>query len=110
MATPASTVVDRERLKTIADRLRREYGAARVILFGSAARDMATEHSDIDVLVIAETSERFYERSASVLRTVRELSYGLPLAPIVLTIKELQARLDRGDQFLAAVVETGVDL
>lgn len=110
MATPVSTTVDRSRLKTIADRLRRDYGAARVILFGSAARDMVTEHSDIDLLVIAETSERFYERSASVLRTIRELSYGMPLAPIVLTAKELQSRLDRGDQFIAEVVGTGVDL
>jgi predicted nucleotidyltransferase len=110
MAIPVTTTVDQTRLKAIADRLRRDYGAARVILFGSAARDMATEHSDIDLLVIAETSERFYERAASVLRTVRELSYGLPLAPIVLTAKELQARLERGDQFIAEVVGTGVDL
>lgn len=110
MATPVTTTIDRTRLKTIADRLRRDYGALRVILFGSAARGEATEHSDIDMLVIAETSERFYERGASVLRTVRELSYGLPLAPIVLTTKELQSRLDRGDQFIAEVVGTGVDL
>jgi predicted nucleotidyltransferase len=109
MATPVSAV-DRNRLKTIADRLRHNYGAARVILFGSAARDMITEHSDIDLLVIADTSERFYERTASVLRTVRELSYGMPLAPIVLTSQELQARLDRGDQFIAEVIGTGVDL
>jgi Predicted nucleotidyltransferases len=110
MTTPVSTTVDRSRLKTIADRLRQDYGAGRVILFGSAARDMVSEHSDIDFLVIAETSERFYERAASVLRTVRELSYGMPLAPIVLTAKEIQARLDRGDQFIAEVIETGVDL
>jgi predicted nucleotidyltransferase len=110
MATPVSATVDAGRLKTIADRLRRDYRAARVILFGSAASGMLTEHSDIDLLVIADTSERFYERSASVLRTVRDLSYGLPLAPIVLTAKELQARLDRGDQFIAEVIGTGVDL
>lgn len=110
MTAPVTTIVDRNRLKTIADRLRRDYGAERVILFGSAAHDRATEHSDIDLLVIAETNERFYERTASVLRAVRELSYGLPLAPIVLTAKELQARLDRGDQFISEVVGTGVDL
>lgn len=110
MASPVTTIVDRSKLKTIADRLRRDYGAVRVILFGSAARGEATEHSDIDLLVVAETRERFYERSASVLRTVRELSYALPLAPIVLTAKELQSRLDRGDQFIAEVLGTGVDL
>ncbi len=110
MAPLVSATVDRERLKTIADRLRHEYGAVRVILFGSVAHNTATEHSDIDLLVIADTGERFYERSASVLRVVRELSYGLPLAPIVLSPQELQARLDRGDQFIAEVVGTGVDL
>jgi predicted nucleotidyltransferase len=108
--TTVSTTADRSRLKAIADRWRRDYGAERIILFGSAARDMVTEHSDIDLLVIAETSERFYERAASVLRTVRELGYAMPLAPIVLTAKELQARLDRGDHFIAEVIETGVDL
>lgn len=110
MAQLVFAAVDREQLKAIADRLRHEYGAVRVILFGSVAREMVTDHSDIDLLVIAETTERFYQRSASVLRTVRELSYGLPLAPIVLTTQELQARLDRGDQFLAEVVGAGVDL
>ncbi|MGE0471802.1 MAG: hypothetical protein Nkreftii_000540 [Candidatus Nitrospira kreftii] len=110
MAPLVSATVDRERLKTIADRLRHEYGAVRVILFGSVAHNTATEHSDIDLLVIADTGERFYERSASVLRVVRELSYGLPLAPIVLSPQELQTRLDRGDQFIAEVVGTGVDL
>lgn len=110
MAPLVSATVDRERLKTIADRLRHEYGAVRIILFGSVAHNTATEHSDIDLLVIANTGERFYERSASVLRVVRELSYGLPLAPIVLSPQELQARLDRGDQFIAEVVGTGVDL
>jgi predicted nucleotidyltransferase len=110
MTTPVTPTIDRARLKTIADRLRQDYGAERVILFGSAVREMVTEHSDIDLLVIAETNERFYERAASVLRTVRELSYGLPLAPIVLTAKELHARLERGDQFIAEVIGTGVDL
>jgi predicted nucleotidyltransferase len=110
MAPSISTTIDRDRLKTIADRLRQNYGAVRVILFGSMAHDIATEHSDIDLLVIADTGERFYERSASVLRVVREISYGLPLAPIVLSPQELQARLARGDQFIAEVVETGVDL
>jgi predicted nucleotidyltransferase len=110
VAIPVSAVVDRSRLKAIADRLRQDYGAERVILFGSAARGQMTEDSDLDVLVVSETRERFHDRISSVLRAVRELSYGMPLAPIVLTPRELQARLDRGDQFIAEVVETGVDL
>ena len=110
MTRIGSIAADREWLKAVADRLRERYGAQRVILFGSAARGEATEHSDIDLLVISPTGEKFYERVASVLRTVRDVSHGMPLAPIVLTPEEVKARLDRGDQFVQDIVSTGVDL
>jgi predicted nucleotidyltransferase len=110
MTSPDPTATGRERLKNIAERLREEYGAQRVILFGSAARGEATEDSDIDLLVISPTAERFYTRMASVLKTVRDISQGIPLSPIVLTPDELKARLDRGDQFIQDIGATGVDL
>ena len=102
--------IDRAQLKPIADRLRDRYGAQRVILYGSAARGEATEHSDIDLLVITASKERFYERMATVLALVRDLSKGLPLSPIVLTPEELAARLAREDQFVQEIVKSGVDL
>ncbi len=110
MKTIGSVAIDRSQLKTIAQRLREKYGAQRIILFGSAARGEATEHSDIDLLVISKTTERFYERMASVLGIVRDVSIGIPLAPIVLTPEELQSRLERDDQFVQDIVNTGVDL
>ncbi len=110
MKTIGSVAIDQSQLKTIAQRLREKYGAQRIILFGSAARGEATEHSDIDLLVIAKTTERFYERMASVLGIVRDVSIGIPLAPIVLTPEELQSRLERDDQFVQDIVNTGVDL
>jgi len=105
-----SQIIDGVRLKAIANRLRERYGAQRVILFGSAARNELTEHSDIDLLIIAVTTERFYERMASVLATVRDLSRGMPLSPLVLTPEELADRLDRGDQFVREIVHSGVAL
>ena len=110
MSTTGTVTVEQERIKAIADRLRGKYGAQRVILFGSAARGQATEHSDIDLLVITQTDEKFFQRVASVLRTVRDLSYAMPLAPIVLTPEELQSRLARGDQFLQEIMDNGVDV
>lgn len=109
MAGPYGAV-DHSRLKAIADCLRDRYGAQRVILFGSAARGGDTEHSDIDLLVIAATEEKFYERMATVLAVVRELSRGVPLAPMVLTPEELAARLASGDQLAQEIVQAGVDL
>ncbi len=103
-------LVSRAVLKAIADRLRERYGAERVLVYGSVARGEPTEHSDIDLLVIAPTKERFYERMGSVLALVRDISHGIPLAPIVLTPEELTTRLARGDQFVAEIVRTGVEL
>jgi uncharacterized protein len=85
-------------------------GAQRIILFGSAARDEFSADSDIDLLIISPTTEKFYQRMATVLRAVRDLSYGLPLSPIVLTPEELGLHLDRGDQFVQGILATGVEL
>lgn len=52
-------VVTRAALKAIADRLRDRYGAERVLVYGSVARGEPTEHSDIDLLVIAPTRSGF---------------------------------------------------
>lgn len=99
-----------QRLSEIADLLRREYRAQRVILFGSVARGEAGPDSDIDLFVTAPTEERFYDRLASVRRLLRPLTDGLPVAPIVLTPAEVEARLCRGDQFIGEILATGVDL
>ncbi len=110
MESSGAVVIEQGRLKAISQRLKDKYGAKRVILFGSAARGLATEHSDIDLFIIAETPERFYERIASVLRCVRDQSQSLPLAPIVLTPEELEVRISRADQFIQEILRTGVDL
>lgn len=99
-----------ERLKKISERLKKEYHAEKVILFGSHAKGEATEDSDVDILVIAPTEERFFERMATTLRKVEDLCYKLPLSPIVLTNEEVDARLQRGDQFVKQIIKDGVYL
>lgn len=81
-----------------------------MIVFGSIARGEETEHSDIDLLVIVSTQERFHDRIAAVLAAVRGISARMPLAAIVLTPDELAARLRRGDQFVQGIMEIGADL
>jgi len=99
-----------ERLKKISERLKKEYHAEKVILFGSYATGKITEDSDVDILVIAPTEERFFERMATVLGLVRDLYNGLALSPIVLQPEEVSERLKRGDQFVQDILETGVEL
>ena len=97
-------------LKTIGKKIKQEYRAERVILFGSHARGDATEDSDVDLLVVAPTKERFFERMASVRRLIRDLRDGLPVSPIVLTSGELEKRRQAGDPFVREILETGVSL
>lgn len=99
-----------ERLKVIADRLKKEYGAERVILYGSYARGEQTEDSDTDILIIANTKERFFERRARALQILRDLYGGLALSPIVLTPTELEERIRKGDQFIQGILEEGIEL
>lgn len=100
----------REKLRNIAERLKKEYGAQEIILYGSYARGEATEDSDIDILVIAPTNERFFERRAKVLEIVRDLYKGLALSPVVLTPQEVEKRLEIGDQFIRDIIEDRVRL
>lgn len=46
-------------IQQMVEKLREDYAPQKVILFGSRARGMARPNSDIDLLVIKETSERF---------------------------------------------------
>jgi|SoiMethySBSTD1v2_1073268.scaffolds.fasta_scaffold250018_2 uncharacterized protein len=99
-----------KRLQTIGKKIKREYRAEKVILFGSYAKGNASEDSDVDLLVIAPTKERFFERMASVRRLIRNLRDGLPVSPIVLTPGELEKRRAAGDPFVREILETGVSL
>jgi predicted nucleotidyltransferase len=98
------------RLHTIGNKIKQQYRAEKVILFGSYAKGNATEDSDVDLLVVAPTKERFFERMASVRRLIRDLRAGLPVSLIVLTPVELEKRRQAGDPFVREILETGVSL
>jgi predicted nucleotidyltransferase len=99
-----------EQFQAIGARIKKEYRAERVVLFGSYARGDATEDSDVDLLVVAPTKERFFERMASVRRIIRDLRDGLAVSPIVLTPAEVKKRRAAGDPFVREILETGVSL
>jgi predicted nucleotidyltransferase len=102
---PDPTVLER-----IADRLRERIGATRVIVYGSVARGKATLDSDIDLLVVAPSDEKGYLRMANARAAIRDLSFGLPVSPLVLTPDEVARQIERGDPFVREIVEQGVEL
>lgn len=97
-------------LKAIAKRLKEQYGAIEVILFGSYANRTAREDSDVDLLIISDSQERFFGRQATVRRLLRDLKKGTPVSPIVLTPKEVEERKEHGDQFINEILETGIKI
>lgn len=95
-------------IKAIAKRLKEQYGAKEVILFGSYAKGNPHEDSDIDLLIISDSKERFFERQATVRRLLRDLKKRIPVSPIVLTPAEIEERKKHEDQFINEILETGI--
>lgn len=97
----------REVIQDILRRLLAGYAPQKVILFGSWAYGSPRPDSDIDLLIIKETSERFIDRWVTVRRILSDPRRTLPLETLVLTPDEVSKRLAVGDQFLAEIMRKG---
>lgn len=88
-------------------KLVQEYRPERVVLFGSYAYGRPDEDSDIDLLIIKDTTERFMKRMLTVRRILTDPKRTIALEPIVLTPQEVSRQLAKGDQFIAEIIEKG---
>lgn len=99
---------DRRRvIRQMLKKLVAEYAPQKVILFGSYDRGKPGPDSDIDLLIIKETSERFLDRWTTVQRILSGMHRSLPVEALVLTPQEVERRLAIGDQFIAEILEKG---
>ena len=87
-------------VQRILDKLVVEYAPEKVVLFGSYAYGDPGPDSDIDLLIIKDTSERFIDRCTAVRRIVSDPNRYIPLDTIVLTPDEVSNRLSIGDHFI----------
>lgn len=94
----------------IVEKLIMEYAPQRVILFGSYAYGDPRSDSDIDLLIIKETSERFLDRWVTVRRILSDPHRRVALETLVLTPEELSKRLAIGDHFILEILEKGKTL
>ena len=94
-------------LQRILRRLVEGYQPRQVILFGSLAYGRSDEDSDIDLLIIKETSETPLERRVRVRQLVSEPGRRIPVSPLVLTPAELAHRLSLGDPFYQEIMARG---
>ena len=66
------------------------YQPEKIILFGSYAYGQPNTDSDLDLLIIKKTSERFINRLTNVRKIVSDPNRSIPFGPIVLTADELK--------------------
>lgn len=78
----------------------------RVIVFGSFARGDTHELSDLDLIVVAQTGERFFDRIGRVRDACGDID--LDVRPFVYTPEELAQSLDQGNDFLETALAEGV--
>ena len=100
-------MTSRHEIEHIVKRIAEGYQPLKVILFGSYAYGEPTPDSDIDLLIVKDTSERFIDRWVAVRELIADPERRIPVEPIVVTPDELQRRLARGDQFFQEIVARG---
>jgi predicted nucleotidyltransferase len=94
-------------IQSILQKLISDYAPQKVILFGSYVYGSPGSDSDIDLLIIKETKERFIDRWVTVQRILTGSHRFVPLEILVLTPEEIEKRLSIGDQFIGEILEKG---
>jgi predicted nucleotidyltransferase len=82
-----------------------EYDPQRVIVFGSWARGDQDEYSDLDLMIIKETHERFLDRLEKVYDLVKPT---FAMDVLVYTPQELAEMQERDNPFIEMVLKEGV--
>lgn len=88
-------------------RVGREFGAERVILFGSYAKGSAGPDSDVDILVIGPFEGRSVDKSVEIRMKLRP---GFPMDLLVRTPQKVRERVEMGDAFMREILDQGVVL
>ncbi len=94
-------------ISQIVQRIRLEYQPESIILFGSYADGLPDTASDLDLLIVKQTTDRFIDRWSAVRGILSDPTRRFGLDVIVLSPEEIRERLDKGDQFLAHIFQHG---
>lgn len=88
----------------IINRIVRQYRPKKIIVFGSYARGDVHQGSDLDLVIIKNTNEKFLRRMDRVL----DLCDGeIAVEPLIYTEAEFKKMLKEGNDFLETVVSEG---
>jgi len=92
------------RIEEFCRQIGHQFGAERVVLFGSYAHGVATADSDVDILVIGPFKGRSADHS---VKMRMKLCPGFPVDITVRTAEKIERRLQMGDDFMREILEKG---
>ena len=93
-----------DQIEELGWRIGREFHAHRVVLFGSYARGLPTEDSDVDLLVILPFQGKSVNQSVQMRMRLRP---AFPVDLLVRTPKTVRERMEMGDDFMREILEEG---
>lgn len=97
-------------LNEIVEKLQREYKPLKIILYGSYAYGTPNIDSDIDLLILKNTSERSVDRFVKVKKIIYNPKRKIPVSPLIYSPDEVKERLRIGDDFIKEILNKGVTL
>ncbi len=101
-------MIELQEIKRVAERMGRAANAERVVLFGSHARGDAAEHSDVDLMIVAESDLPRFKRSRELYKLLRPYPFAMDL--IVYTPQEIERGKRSPISFVSTVLREGQTL
>ena len=97
----------KQEIKSLVHRLLKKYPINKIILFGSFSRGDFHNWSDIDLVIVGDFKERFFDRIGLVLN---EHKGSYALEPLVYTSEEFNRMRKEKRPFIQEILKTGMVL
>jgi uncharacterized protein len=101
-------MIHESQIRQVAIQLGKAAHASLVILFGSYARGEATDRSDVDLMVVAETDLPRHKRAVGLYKQFRPYPFGMDI--LVYTPREIEEGRKSALTFVSAVLREGKKL
>ncbi len=92
-------------IRAVAQRIAERFHPEKIILFGSYAYGQPRPESDVDLLVVMDTSLREWQQRLEISRALSPRPF--PMDIIIRTPQQLEERLALGDPFLREITTQG---
>jgi uncharacterized protein len=98
-------MLSQEQIETVTRKIVDGYKPKKIIIFGSYANGDPTEDSDLDLLIIKQTSTPFHQRAREVRKLLSDSLFSLDL--LVYTPLEYDTYKDQRYSFLNKILREG---